>query len=74
MAGPYHSPGSRSNRAPYPRSLPLCGAVPILTFMHDGMTFTLNGETRTLPSPLSVAGLLAELGLETRNVAVERNL
>ena len=42
--------------------------------MHDGMTFTLNGETRTLPSPLSVAGLLAELGLETRKVAVERNL
>jgi sulfur carrier protein len=54
--------------------LPLRAAVPILSLMHEGTTFTLNGETRTLPAPLSVAGLLAELGLETRKVAVERNL
>lgn len=35
---------------------------------------TLNGEKRTVPEPLSVAGLLSELGVEARKVAVERNL
>ncbi|MDA8051298.1 MAG: sulfur carrier protein ThiS [Rhodospirillales bacterium] len=35
---------------------------------------TLNGEPRTLPEPLSVAGLLSRLGVEARKVAVERNL
>lgn len=35
---------------------------------------TLNGEPRTLAEPLSVAGLLSELGVEVRKVAVERNL
>ena len=34
---------------------------------------TLNGERRTLEAPLTVAGLLASLGLDTRKVAVERN-
>ncbi|MGH7079391.1 MAG: sulfur carrier protein ThiS [Acetobacteraceae bacterium] len=35
---------------------------------------TLNGEKRALAEPLSVAGLLSELGVEARKVAVERNL
>jgi len=34
----------------------------------------LNGEPHSLPEPLSVAGLLAHLGVEARKVAVERNL
>ena len=33
----------------------------------------LNGQTRQLAGPLTVAGLLAELGLDRRKVAVERN-
>lgn len=42
--------------------------------MHETLDLTLNGEARTLPEPLSVAGLLARLGVEARKVAVERNL
>ena len=42
--------------------------------MEAGLTLTLNGEKRMLPSRLSVAGLIAHLGLEARKVAVERNL
>jgi thiazole synthase/sulfur carrier protein len=33
----------------------------------------VNGESRALPPGSSVAGLLAEIGLDTRKVAVERN-
>jgi thiamine biosynthesis protein ThiS len=42
--------------------------------MAEELTLTLNGEARTLPERLSVAGLLAHLGLEARKVAIERNL
>jgi sulfur carrier protein len=41
--------------------------------MHTAVTLTLNGETRALDGPMTVAGLLAALGLEARKVAVERN-
>jgi len=45
--------------------------------MRDALTVTLNGETRTFDTPdggpLSVLGLLTELGLDMRKVAVERN-
>jgi thiazole synthase len=34
----------------------------------------LNGETHEIAAPLSVAALLEELGIDTRRVAVERNL
>ncbi len=34
----------------------------------------LNGETREISGGATVTGLLAELGLDTRKVAVERNL
>ena len=33
----------------------------------------VNGEPRPLPSPHTVSGLLAQLGLTGRRVAVERN-
>jgi thiamine biosynthesis protein ThiS len=40
----------------------------------DGpVTLTLNGERRSLSGPITVAGLLASLGLDRRKVAVERN-
>ena len=35
---------------------------------------TVNGEARQVPSPATVAALLAELRLDRRKVAVERNL
>jgi sulfur carrier protein len=41
--------------------------------MRTAVTFTLNGETRAFDGPMTVAALLATLGLETRKVAVERN-
>jgi len=41
------------------------------------VTLTLNGECRVFDGPadgpLSVSGLLIQLGLDTRKVAVERN-
>ncbi len=36
-------------------------------------SFTLNGEPRPLASAMTVADLLATLGLDGRKVAVERN-
>ncbi|HET6607284.1 MAG TPA: sulfur carrier protein ThiS [Rhodopila sp.] len=49
--------------------------------MPGSVTLTLNGEIRVFEgpadgpagAPLSVAGLLATIGLDTRKVAVERN-
>lgn len=35
---------------------------------------TINGEERQLAAPLSVEGLLDQLGLERGKIAVERNL
>lgn len=37
------------------------------------MTITLNGEPREWDAPKTVEALLAELGIDTRTVAVERN-
>ena len=42
--------------------------------MTNALTLTLNGEARGFEGPLTVAGLLTELGLDLRKVAVERNL
>ncbi len=42
--------------------------------MRNRVSLVLNGEARNFEGPLTVAGLLTELGLETRKVAVERNL
>ena len=44
--------------------------------MSDVLTLTLNGEARTfetLGGGMTVLGLLTELGLDMRKVAVERN-
>lgn len=41
--------------------------------MGEAVSVTLNGETRTLAAPVTVAGLLAAIGLDLRKVAVERN-
>lgn len=38
------------------------------------MRITLNGEPHTLDAPLTVEALLSSLGIDSRRVAVERNL
>jgi sulfur carrier protein len=38
------------------------------------IALTVNGEARAVPVGTSVTGLLAEIGLAERKVAVERNL
>ena len=38
------------------------------------MQLIVNGETRDFPDIADVAGLVSALGLDTRKVAVERNL
>ena len=38
------------------------------------ISITVNGEARELPAPATVADLLASIGLDTRKVAVERNM
>ena len=38
------------------------------------MTLTINGEQRAFGGVSSVAALVAQLGLDARKVAVERNL
>lgn len=42
--------------------------------MQARVTVTLNGESRALDTPISVARLIGQLGLDTRKVAVERNM
>ena len=37
------------------------------------MQITLNGDPFAIDPPLTIAGLLAQLGLDPRGVAVERN-
>ncbi len=37
------------------------------------LSITLNGDQRTVPSPLTLAGLLEHLGLDPRAVVVEQN-
>lgn len=37
------------------------------------ITISLNGESRHLEAPLTVAALVSELGLENRRLAVEIN-
>jgi len=41
--------------------------------MQTVLSVTVNGESRALDGPISVSGLLTQLGLDTRKVAVERN-
>jgi len=41
--------------------------------MGERLRLMLNGEPRDIAAPATVAVLLAEIGLDTRKVAVERN-
>lgn len=37
------------------------------------IALTINGESRTFPGPLNVAGLIERLDLQGKRVALERN-
>ena len=37
------------------------------------LSITVNGETRQVPGPITLAGLLEHLGLDPRAVVVEQN-
>jgi thiamine biosynthesis protein ThiS len=41
---------------------------------HGALRLTVNGETRAFESVTDLAALVASLGLDSRKVAVERNL
>jgi thiamine biosynthesis protein ThiS len=41
--------------------------------MNHALTVTLNGQARAFDAPMTVASLLAAIGLDARKVAVERN-
>jgi thiamine biosynthesis protein ThiS len=41
--------------------------------MSTTLTLTVNGEPQRFGAPITVAALLAAIGLDTRKVAVERN-
>ena len=41
--------------------------------MNGRIAITVNGEARAIDAGATVAALLAEIGLDTRKVAVERN-
>jgi thiazole synthase len=42
--------------------------------VQDRIAIRVNGETRLISSGRTIAAMLAELGLDPRKVAVERNL
>jgi thiamine biosynthesis protein ThiS len=42
--------------------------------MEEIIAISVNGEAREIPAPATVADLLTRIGLDTRKVAVERNL
>jgi thiamine biosynthesis protein ThiS len=47
---------------------------PIIQLPDYPMTITLNGDRFELNGPVTVAALLAQLDIDSRRVAVERNL
>ena len=42
--------------------------------MHVPLRISLNGEAHELPSPVTIRALLDSVGIDSRKVAVERNL
>jgi len=72
-----------SGEQPYPYGVglfrvsspfPLAASRATFRRMADSIEITINGETRIIQHPATVADLLATLSLDTRKVAVERNL
>ena len=55
-------------------ALPGAPGFAMFRAMEATIPITVNGEPRQIPGPATVADLLARIGLDTRKVAVERNL
>lgn len=55
-------------------ALPPAPSFATFRVMEDTIEITVNGEARDIPAPATIADLLARIGLDTRKVAVERNL
>ena len=51
-----------------------CPDTMLMSAILDSIGVTVNGETMRLPPGSTVAALIARLELDTRKVAVERNL
>lgn len=49
------------------------GGVPILRGMGEGPTVTVNGQRTACRPAMTVADLIASIGLDARKIAVERN-
>ncbi len=45
-----------------------------MTMVNEKLRVTVNGQDVAVPAGATVAALIAQLGLDTRKVAVERNL
>ena len=65
---PGHAPGA------CPGALPPGPRFAMFRRMEATIPITVNGEPRQIPGPATVADLLAQIGLDLRKVAVERNL
>ncbi len=50
-----------------------CGADSNTDNMHTVITVSINGEPRQLPTNISVATLVEEMGLTGKRIALERN-
>ena len=57
-----------------PGALPPAPGFAMFRRMGATISITVNGEAREIPHPATVADLLAQIGLDLRKVAVERNL
>ena len=53
--------------------LPIC-FLSMTIEAQQSLAIQVNGEERQVPAGLSIAAMLAELGLDPKRVAVERNL
>lgn len=55
-------------------ALPAASAFATFTTMGTTIRIMVNGEAREIPAATTLAELLAQIGLDTRKVAVERNM
>ena len=63
-----------AGQPPAPAALPFARRAAMFRAMGATISIMVNGEARQVAVAASLADLLAQLGLDTRKVAVERNL
>ena len=62
--------GARPTIDPYPRAS--IDVTESITYF-DVIALTINGQPRSFPAPLNVAGLIEQLELQGKRIALERN-